>query len=69
MHDARMTELAVVLDQLSHLEGPRSHEGRVWAADLHPHGSCADVEGAVRVADADPREAALLAVRVGVPAA
>ncbi len=32
-----MTELAVVLDKLSYLEGPRWHEGRVWVSDFYTH--------------------------------
>lgn len=32
-----MTELAVVLDKLSYLEGPRWHDGRVWVSDFYTH--------------------------------
>lgn len=32
-----MTELTVVLDKLSYLEGPRWHEGRVWVSDFYTH--------------------------------
>jgi sugar lactone lactonase YvrE len=38
MQDARMTsELTVVLEKMSYLEGPRWHEGRVWVSDFYTH--------------------------------
>ncbi len=32
-----MTELRVVLDKYSYLEGPRWHEGRLWISDFYTH--------------------------------
>ena len=46
-----MTELRVVLDKYSYLEGPRWHEGRLWISDFYTHRvvSCDEHGGDLRV--------------------
>jgi sugar lactone lactonase YvrE len=37
MPEERMTELTVVAEKYSFLEGPRWHEGRLWLSDFYTH--------------------------------